>query len=81
MCMLPEEEEDEEEEEEELVLYTLYNSGQTVNANLPTYSHITVYQIQSVLCIHPEEEEEEFYKLRPANKTDHLCQSWQHCHM
>ena len=23
----------------------------------------------------------EFYKLRPANKTDHLCQSWQHCHM
>ena len=24
-----------------------------------------------------EEEEEEFYKLRPANKTDHLCQSWQ----
>ena len=23
------------------------------------------------------EEEEEFYKLRPANKTDHLCQSWQ----
>ena len=26
----------------------------------------------------PEEEEEEgFYKLRPANKTDHLCQSWQ----
>ena len=21
--------------------------------------------------------EEEFYKLRPANKTDHLCQSWQ----
>ena len=28
-----------------------------------------------------EEEEEEFYKLRPANKTDHLCQSWQYCHM
>ena len=25
--------------------------------------------------------EEEFYKLRPANKTDHLCQSWQYCHM
>ena len=24
-----------------------------------------------------EEEEEEFYKLRPANKTDYLCQSWQ----
>ena len=24
-----------------------------------------------------KEEEEEFYKLRPANKTDHLCQSWQ----
>ena len=23
------------------------------------------------------EEEEEFYKLRPANKTDHLCQPWQ----
>ena len=23
------------------------------------------------------EEEEEFYKLRPANKTDHLCQSRQ----
>ena len=22
-----------------------------------------------------EEEEEEFYKLRPANKTDHLCQN------
>ena len=28
-----------------------------------------------------KEEEEEFYKLRPANKTDHLCQSWQYCHM
>ena len=28
-----------------------------------------------------EEEEEEFYKLRPANKTDRLCQSWQYCHM
>ena len=24
-----------------------------------------------------EEEEEKFYKLRPANKTHHLCQSWQ----
>ena len=24
-----------------------------------------------------EEEEEYFHKLRPANKTDHLCQSWQ----
>ena len=23
------------------------------------------------------EEEEEFHKLRPANKTDYLCQSWQ----
>ena len=22
-------------------------------------------------------EEEGFYKLQPANKTDHLCQSWQ----
>ena len=22
-----------------------------------------------------------FYKLRRANKTDHLCQSWQYCHM
>ena len=21
-----------------------------------------------------------FYKHRPANKTDHLCQSWQYCH-
>ena len=28
-----------------------------------------------------KEEEEESYKLRPANKTDHLCQSWQYCHM
>ena len=27
--------------------------------------------------IPPEEEEEEFYKLRLANKTDRLCQSWQ----
>ena len=25
-----------------------------------------------------EEEEEEFYKLLPANKADHLCQSWQY---
>ena len=24
-----------------------------------------------------EEEEEDFYKLWPANKTDALCQSWQ----
>ena len=28
-------------------------------------------------AIDEEDEEEEFYKLRPANKTDHLCQSWQ----
>ena len=27
------------------------------------------------------EEAEAFYKLRPANKTDHLCQSWQSCQM
>ena len=26
-----------------------------------------------------EEEEEEFYKLLPANKADHLCQLWQSC--
>ena len=26
-----------------------------------------------------EEEEEEFYKLLPANKADHFCQSWQSC--
>ena len=26
---------------------------------------------------HTEEAEEEFNKLRPANKTDQLCQSWQ----
>ena len=25
------------------------------------------------------EEEEEFYKLLPANKADHLCQLWQSC--
>ena len=30
---------------------------------------------------HREERREKFYKLRPANKTDHLCQSWQYCHM
>ena len=24
-----------------------------------------------------EEEEKDVYKLQPANKTDHLCQSWQ----
>ena len=45
---------------------------------------VTCVQIKLELC-HPdlleEEEEEEFYKLRPANKTDHLCQSWQYCHM
>ena len=29
------------------------------------------------LFVEEEEEEEGFYKLRPANKTDHLCQSWQ----
>ena len=23
---------------------------------------------------------EEFYKLQPANKTDHLCLSWQYCY-
>ena len=30
-------------------------------------------------CKHPPEEEgeEEIYKLRPANKADHLCQLWQ----
>ena len=33
-------------------------------------------------ALHPmPEEEEEFCKLRPANKTDHLCQPWQQCHM
>ena len=26
-----------------------------------------------------QEEEEEFYKLLPANKADHLCQLWQSC--
>ena len=26
-----------------------------------------------------DEEEEEFYKLLPANKADHLCQLWQSC--
>ena len=36
---------------------------------------------QGAMAAHSEEEEEEFYKLRPANKTDHLCQSWQYCHM
>ena len=34
---------------------------------------LRLYSLQRV-----EEEEEEF---RPANKTDHLCQSWQYCHM
>ena len=35
------------------------------------------------VCLLCAKEEEEFYKLRPANKTDHLCQSWQYsnCHM
>ena len=28
-----------------------------------------------------DHQERGFYKLRPANKTDHLCQSWQYCHM
>ena len=28
---------------------------------------------------HGCEEEEEFYKLLPANKADHLCQLWQSC--
>ena len=32
--------------------------------------------LNSVGC---EEEEEEFYKLLPANKADHLCQLWQSC--
>ena len=26
-----------------------------------------------------KEEDEEFYKLLPANKADHLCQLWQSC--
>ena len=28
---------------------------------------------------HDEDEEKEFYKLLPANKAGHLCQSWQSC--
>ena len=34
------------------------------------------YQLHLMVKTCSEEEEEEFYKLRPANKTDHLCQSW-----
>ena len=36
---------------------------------------------QPKLCAPLKEEEEEVHKLRSANKTDHLCQSWQKCHM
>ena len=31
------------------------------------------------LCLSRCAEEEEFYKLLPANKADHLCQLWQSC--
>ena len=33
-----------------------------------------------VLTFILQKEAEEVYKLWPANKTDHLCQSWQSCH-
>ena len=32
-------------------------------------------------CCPPLQEEEELNKLQPANTTDHLCESWQRCHM
>ena len=42
------------------------------------YSRVIATSVISVLFTSQMlEEEEEFYKLRPANKTDHLCQSWQ----
>ena len=39
----------------------------------------TARQSRPFLETQKEEEEEEFYKLLPANKADHLCQLWQSC--
>ena len=33
--------------------------------------------LEQLLAVIASAEEEEFYKLQPANNTDHLCQSWQ----
>ncbi len=43
--------------------------------------YATVWLLKSTIKEEEEEEEEEeaFYKLLPANKAEHLCQSWQSC--
>ena len=49
----------------------------------PSAGHVHVRGILELVMGLPdtlkevEEEEEKCYNLRPANKTDHLCQSWQ----
>ena len=52
-------------------LYVLWTSGScTCLHTKPKAASYTILDI---------EEEEEFYKLLPANKADHLCQLWQSC--
>ena len=41
--------------------------------------HASSLRVYELLPLKEEEEEEEFYKLLPANKADHLCQLWQSC--
>ena len=51
---------------------------------IPDHESQDVEQANGLSSVNPswsvemtEEEDEEFYKLRPANKADHLCQLWQ----
>ena len=37
-------------------------------------ANVAMLQFSQCSAVIAEEEEQEFYKLRPANKTDHLCQ-------
>ena len=52
---------------------------------LTLVQQLLIKNIQHAICIGQHslspvlEEEEEFYKLLPANKADHLCQLWQSC--
>ena len=54
-----------------ILMFALYASD-SVNEGMMMMTILPV-------IVHAIKEEEEFYKLLPANKADHLCQSWQSC--
>ena len=60
---------------------TVFNNSSILHMAATRPAAAPMLQLMRYEDLTEEEEEEEFYKLRPANKTDHLCQSWQYCHM